>query len=229
MTTARISRRKGISQRTIATTVIVALIVLLIDLYSTHARQKDQATDAVALASLPAVTVAEPEQARPPYKRETYQPHGWIDADGNGCNTRREVLIQESTKKPSINPDGCKISGGEWKDRFSPKFNTTNDQDVQIDHLVALADADRSGAWKWPSDKKLAFANNLDNPDELNAISNALNNEKSDKGPDEWMPGDKNSRCKYLQAYVTIKSEWQLTVSPAQWNAIAKAWPNCLE
>lgn len=217
---------RRMSQRTIVLTVVAASIVLVYQLLTTTSQHQNAAHDVQALATLPAVTVAEPDAARTEYKRDAYQPHGWIDADGDGCNTRREVLIQESTKPVTVNPDGCKLSNGHWKDRFTGA-ETNSDADVQIDHLVALADADRSGGWRWPQDKKIAFANNLDNPDELNALSNADNQAKSDKAPDEWMPKDKAARCDYIRAYVTIKSQWELTVSPAQWNAIAKAWPEC--
>jgi hypothetical protein len=217
---------RRMSQRTIVLTVIAALIVLVYQLLTTTSQKQSATHNVQALATLPAVTVAEPDAARTAYKRDAYQPHGWIDADGDGCNTRREVLIQESTKSVTINPDGCKLSNGHWKDRFTGT-ETNSDADVQIDHLVALADADRSGAWRWPPDKKIAFANNLDNPDELNAISNADNQAKSDKAPDEWMPKDRQPRCDYIRAYVTIKSQWDLTISPAQWNAIAKDWPSC--
>jgi hypothetical protein len=217
---------RRMSQRSMIITVIAALLVLTYQVIATKVQHDEASTAAVALAELPAVRVADPDPARPAYEREHYQPHGWIDADGDGCNTRREVLIQESTKPVTVNPDGCKLSNGEWKDRFAP-FETNSDQALQIDHLVALADAHRSGAWQWPDEKKIAFANDLDNPDELNALSSSNNQAKSDKGPDEWMPEGRAAKCDYLRSYVTIKAQWQLTVDPQQWSAIAKAWPAC--
>lgn len=207
-------------------TVLAALLILGYQFLTTRTQQETATSSTEALAELPAVTVVEPDPARTPYERDAYQPHGWIDADGDGCNTRREVLIEESRKPVSINPDGCKLSSGQWKDRFST-FQTTSDQDLQIDHLVALADAHRSGAWQWSSEKKIAFSNLLENPDELNALSSANNQAKSDKGPDEWMPQGAAAKCDYIRSYVTIKSQWQLSVSPDQWAAIAKAWPDC--
>jgi hypothetical protein len=208
-------------------TIVAALLVLGYQVLTTNTQHDNASTATAALAELPALRVAEPDPSLTPYKRDAYQPHGWIDADADGCNTRREVLIQESTKPVSINPDGCKLSQGKWKDRFS-SFETTSDQDLQIDHLVALADAHRSGAWQWPADKKIAFANELTNPDELNALSSANNQAKSDKGPDEWLPSGKSAKCDYLRSYVTIKAQWQLSVDPRQWEAIASAWPTCV-
>lgn len=220
-------RHRQVSRRTITTSVAAAVLILGYTLFDIRNDNQTRAESSIALASLPHVEVAEPDPNRPRYDRKSYQPHGWIDADGDGCNTRREVLIEEALKKPSINPDGCKLSGGEWRDHFDPTFTTTSEREVQIDHLVALADAHRSGAWKWPPEKKIAFANDIEHPVELNVVSNSVNKEKSDKGPDEWMPKDSDSRCLYVSAYVSIKSKWQLTVSPAQWQAISKAWAKC--
>ena len=43
----------------------------------------------------------------------------WYDADRNGCNTRKEVLIAESLDPVQIGP-GCTITGGRW---FSIYYN----------------------------------------------------------------------------------------------------------
>ena len=85
MTTARLSRRRRqISQRTIATTVILAAMVLLFEIYTNRDNQESVAEQTVALTPLPAVTVAEPDPSRTPYDRKAYQRHGWTDADGDG-------------------------------------------------------------------------------------------------------------------------------------------------
>jgi hypothetical protein len=181
-----------------------------------------------ALTALPALRVAEPDPARPRYDRDQWQPHGWADVDGDGCNTRKEVLITEATTPPTISRTGCRLTGGRWRDRFTG-FETSSDADLQIDHLVALADAHRSGGWSWPNEKKVAFSNDLDNPDELNALKADANQAKGDLGPDQWMPDDKAARCDYIRAYATIKSAWGLTVTNAQWGAIAREWPACID
>jgi hypothetical protein len=92
------------------------------------------------------------------YKRTAFK--HWIDADRNGCNTRAEVLIEESIVKPKIGPK-CKLTGGKWVNWIDGK-TLTNSSQSDIDHLVPLAEAWRSGAWKWTPTQRQAFANDLD-------------------------------------------------------------------
>ncbi|MGH9155208.1 MAG: hypothetical protein ACRD1K_05035 [Acidimicrobiales bacterium] len=76
-------------------------------------------------------------QAR--YDRDEWQPHGWADLDGDGCNTRSEVLMAES-KVPTSARSRCTVVAGEWVDPYTAR-STTSAARLQIDHLVALADA----------------------------------------------------------------------------------------
>ena len=55
------------------------------------------------------LTVATPNSAG--YDRSLFV--HWIDADGNGCDTRQEVLIQES-QIPVVKGSGCTIVSGQW-------------------------------------------------------------------------------------------------------------------
>jgi hypothetical protein len=53
---------------------------------------------------------------------------------------------------------------------------------------VALSDAHASGGWAWPPERKVAFANDLEDADELNATWGPENERKADYGPDRWSP-----------------------------------------
>ena len=127
--------------------------------------------------------VAPADKGGRPYERDQWQPGGWADADGDGCNTREEVLIIES--RTAIRPGAsCKIVAGEWSDPYTGR-TTRAPGALQIDHLVALADANRSGGWSWPPERKVAFANDLEDHEALNAVWGAENQRKADDGPDQ--------------------------------------------
>lgn len=153
-------------------------------------------------------------------------PHGWADDDHDGCNTRKEVLLAESVTPLEVDPRGCKLSGGKWQDRFTGEL-LENQSQLEIDHLVALGDADRSGGWRWTSERKQQFANDLSSGAHLSAVSSKSNQAKSDHGPDEWLPKNAEARCRYLLDYATIKSTWQLTVTKTQADALHRQWNKC--
>ena len=50
-------------------------------------------------------------ESRTGYERTKF--HLWIDADGDGCDTRDEVLISEAEDAPTVG-SGCSLTGGRW-------------------------------------------------------------------------------------------------------------------
>lgn len=112
---------------------------------------------------------------------------GWIDADGDGCDTRREVLIAESTSPAQVDPFGCEVIAGDWVSAYDG-YSTDDPTELEIDHVVALSEAWRSGAAAWPEDRRLAFANDLDSPAALVAVTAATNRSKGDRDPASWQP-----------------------------------------
>lgn len=181
-------------------------------------------TTSVPNPAMTSLTIAEPQFHK--YNRDEWLPSGWADPDNDCWDTRAEVLMQESTAPPLINTKTCRVVKGSWADEFSG-FSATEAKDVQIDHLVALGDANRSGGWAWSQDKKIDFANDVSDPDHLNAMQGAENQRKSDKGPDGWTPPNLASKCRYVKAYARIKTRWELTVTQSQWNAINEGLKVC--
>jgi hypothetical protein len=92
------------------------------------------------ISGLPVAT-----EVRTGYARDKF--HLWIDADGDGCNTRNEVLIAEATTKPTVGAS-CALSGGRWLSYYD-NATWTLASDLDIDHLVPLAEAWDSGARNW--------------------------------------------------------------------------------
>jgi hypothetical protein len=156
-----------------------------------------------ASASTHQLVVAEDKNSG--YKRSAFK--HWIDADKNGCNTRAEVLIEEAVVKPKIGPK-CKLTGGKWLSAFDGK-TITNAPQLDVDHMVPLAEAWRSGAWKWTSAQRQAFANDLENSEALIAVTASTNRSKGDKDPSRWMPAE--DQCVYIQNWISIKIKYSLT------------------
>ena len=136
----------------------------------------------------------------------------WIDADKDGCNTRYEVLIAEATTKPKVGAK-CFLSGGKWKSPYDAKV-FTNPTGLDIDHMVPLAEAWRSGAWAWTAAQRMAYANDLDAAETLVAVTASLNRSKGDKDVAHWLPP--KSQCKYIANWISVKSRFDLTVDQTE-------------
>jgi len=140
------------------------------------------------------------------YNRSAFK--HWVDADKNGCNTRAEVLIEEAIVKPKVGPQ-CKLTGGKWLSSYDGK-TITNASLLDVDHMVPLAEAWRSGAWKWSSTQRQAFANDLDDARALIAVTLSTNRSKGDKDPALWMPT--KEQCTYAENWIEVKVKYSLTV-----------------
>jgi hypothetical protein len=165
------------------------------------------------LVLVDSLVIAAPYTAEP-YRRAAFG-DDWIDADGDCHNTRAEVLLQETAEPVTFNPNGCTVNTGLWTDPWSG-FASNSAADFQIDHTVPLADAWRSGAWQWDDARRLAFANDLDEPDMLNALRGSVNTSKGDQTPDRWKPPLTHTWCRYASAWARIKAAWRLTVTAAE-------------
>ena len=167
------------------------------------------------LAELLALLRVAPEH-REGYQRSLFV--HWIDADGDGCDTRKEVLIAEALVAPIVGPR-CSLTGGRWFSLYDGLF-FTDPAKLQIDHVVALAEAWDSGAWTWTPERRKAYANDLDVPWPLIAVSGTTNQSKSDKDPAEWLPPAPAAECPFLSAWIATKVRWDLAVDPAERDAL---------
>ena len=147
----------------------------------------------------------------------------WIDANKNGCDTRAEVLIAEAIVKPK-KAAKCKLTGGKWLSSYDGiKYSDASKLD--IDHLVPLAEAWRSGAWAWTDQQRMEYANDLEDEWALNAVTASVNRSKGDKDISQWLP--KKNVCTYLSGWVTIKAKFELTVDIAEAKVINKYYESC--
>ncbi len=153
----------------------------------------------------------------------------WADVDRNGCDTRNDILRRDLIGDVAREgTHGCVIEYGILYDPYTGQmveFERGPDSDeVQIDHVVALADAWRSGAASWPQEQRQWFAND---PRNLRATIGEINQEKGDSGPAEWRPPNEEYWCEYAATYVTVKFEYRLTVTPEDADALADMLADC--
>lgn len=154
----------------------------------------------------------------------------WVDADRDCQNTRAEVLIAESVTPVSFVPeddgDKCRVNSGQWVGPWTGEV-FTDASDVDIDHHVPLGHAHLSGGWEWPPERRRAYANDLDNPNSLQATGARLNRSKGKKPPDEWLPDETAAWCRYAADWISVKEQWDLTVTAAEVGALEDMLRTC--
>ena len=171
------------------------------------------------------VTRAEVPADVPTYDRDDWG--RWSDADSDCQDTRQEVLISESLAPVTYRTARqCRVATGEWFGAFT---GTTVHEPgaLDIDHLVALANAHRSGAWAWPEERKRAYYNSLDDADHLIAVTARANRSKGARGPEEWRPANEAYWCEYAQDWIRIKQAWGLSVTEAEAQALEEMLGRC--
>ena len=80
----------------------------------------------------------------------------------------------------------------------------------------------KDGGHAWHSDRKRAYANDLSNPAHMVAVTASANRPKGAKRPEAWKPPDEAYWCQYAWAWVAVKVEWGLTVTPAEFKALGE-------
>ncbi len=153
------------------------------------------------------------------YSRDAFQ--HWIDADGDSCDTRDEVLQQESKVKTS-----CTALKGSWVSVYDG-VKTSNASTFDIDHFIPLKEAWESGASRWDEGTRRSFANDLDYSLSLIAVTASSNRSKSDRDPTDWLPPLKSYRCQYLGAWVAVKYRWSLSIDAAEKKVLGSSLSTC--
>jgi hypothetical protein len=188
---------------------------------------------AAATSALDTLLVAAPASVA--YDRDQWR--HW-DAAGSSCwNVREEVLYRDAVpgsltlldRDKHVTGDkaaACYVEGGTWIDPYTGA-TFTNPDDLDIDHMVPLANAASSGGQGWTGDKKEAYANDLQDPHHLLAVSASANRSKGDQTPAAWRPDNQDYWCTYAQSWIGVKSRWALTVAPDEKAALQDMLTHC--
>lgn len=172
--------------------------------------------------------LGKPNAARhPDYDRDEFGA-GWLDTDGNGCDTRNDILARDLTQVKRAD-DRCTVLTGTLHDSYTEKTisfvrGAATSAAVQIDHIVPLSLAWRNGAWSWSDEKREAFAND---PINLLAVDGPTNGSKSDKSISEWLPPKVGAHCTYVAMYVSVHEKYDLAMSDADKKATRKLIDAC--
>lgn len=153
------------------------------------------------------------------YSRDRFS--HWRSEDG--CNVRHLVLARDG--EDVTVDDRCRAVAGTW---FSPYdgLTLTDPSEVDIDHMVPLANAWRTGAAEWDEQRRVDFANDLDTP-QLIAVSATSNRAKGDQDPSQWKPPERGYWCQYAQDWVAVKHHWELSVTSEEKAALEDMLDTC--
>jgi hypothetical protein len=204
------------SRSTTAAGAAVAILLLVVLVWWLN---RDPAAGAPPNAALQSLAVA-PQGTMTGYSRDRF-PH-W-SGSGDSCDTREIVLQRQGT---AVARDAkCRATSGNWRSPYD-NVDLSDAGKADIDHVVPLAEAWRSGASGWTDERRKLFANDLSNP-QLLVVTAASNRSKGDQDPARWKPPARDYWCTYAQNYVTVKAAYQLTVDQAEHDALAEMLGTC--
>lgn len=101
---------------------------------------------------------------------------------------------------------------------------SATDGGIQIDHVVAYAEAYNSGLKDRTEERRDAY---YTDPDVLLAVQARANNAKKDADAAGWMPSWDAFRCDYAALQIGIKAKYSLTVDQKEHDALASTLAQC--
>ncbi|MFF4521669.1 HNH endonuclease family protein [Streptomyces bluensis] len=213
--------RKFYARRRLSVLAAITGLVAMAGLFnspSASAALPTPVSGATARSYLASLNVA--TEDRTGYSRDLF-PH-WITISG-ACNTRETVLKRDGSNV--VTDSACAATSGSW---YSPYDGATWSaaSDVDIDHVVPLAEAWDSGASRWTTSQRQSFANDLTRP-QLIAVTDNVNQAKGDQDPATWMPSRTAYRCTYARAWVQVKYYYNLSVDSAEKSALTNYLAGC--
>lgn len=154
---------------------------------------------------------------------------GEDSSDPDYCGDTREDTLNRDLTNIELKDGRCQIASGDLDDPYTGKTihfvrGIETSGAVQIDHLIPLGLAWRSGAESWTQDKRVAFANDEEN---LIAVDGPANGSKSDQPVGEWMPENEAYACTYVARFAYVANKYELSVSADDKKAMIDVIDGC--
>jgi hypothetical protein len=200
-------------------TVLVVLTAWVVGATPALASPPTPPSASTAASQLASLTV-KAEGTTSGYSRDLF-PH-WHTVSGT-CNTREEVLKRDGT---GVTVDSsCAPTAGKWYSVYDATY-ITNASSIDIDHIVPLAEAWKSGANTWTTAKREEFANNL-TISQLIAVSASSNRSKGDRDPASWKPTNTSWHCVYAREWIWVKYTYKLSLQSSEKTALQSMLAAC--
>ncbi|RBP99256.1 HNH endonuclease family protein [Bifidobacterium xylocopae] len=151
------------------------------------------------------------------------------DDDGDGCNIREDVLARDLKNVRYTTQGGCKVASGTLQDPYTGRTipftrGVRTSSAVQIDHVVALENAWRSGAADWDQARRYRLGND---PYNLLAVDGPSNQEKGSASADYWLPPRAEYHCDYVARQIGVKAKYGLSVTGREKDAMLAVLHSC--
>ncbi|MFE9933942.1 HNH endonuclease family protein [Streptomyces sp. NPDC005533] len=209
------ARRIGV----LASAAALAALTSLLNAPTAQAAPPTPISASAARAYLATVT-PKAEGSTSGYSRDLF-PH-WSTVSGT-CNTRETVLKRDGVNV--VQDSACAAVSGSWYSEYDGATWTAA-ADLDIDHVVPLAEAWRSGANSWTTSTRQQFANDRTRP-QLIAVTDNVNQAKGDLDPGKWLPPRTAYRCTYARMWVQVKQYWGLSMDSGEKTALVNILNGC--
>ena len=170
------------------------------------------------------------------YKRVEQFGEAWKDVNGNGCDTRNDILKRDLRDVTTAGRNNCRVTSGVFDDPYTGKtihfkYGKDTSSEVQIDHVVALHDAWMTGAQKLTQQEREALAND---PENLLAVDGPENQRKGDglclnkSGcTGMYLPPNEKYHCEYAAKFTEVKSKYHLGLTEGQKETLVPLLEQC--
>jgi hypothetical protein len=162
------------------------------------------------------------------YDREAFG-QAWLDVDRNGCDTRNDILRRDLADVMFAKDSSCSVAAGRFHEPYTARVvdfrrGSESSRAVQIDHVVALADAWQKGAQRLTPSQRQSLAND---PLNLVAADGPANQQKGASDAATWLPKNKSIRCHYVARQISVKAAYSLWVTEAEKDAMKRVLGSC--